>query len=181
MISLKSQITKKILNYYFLNPGARQYTNELARSLEIDPKNLDRKLKEFEKEGLLKSEFLGKQRYFYLNNQFSLLKEYKSVFLKTCGIEEGLKTALKKLPKLESAYIFGSYAKDSMDASSDIDILLIGSHSSLEAQKAVLSLQKNIQREINIVNMTQEEFTKKKKQKNEFIKNIFSQSVIKLV
>ncbi len=48
MISFRSQITKKILNYYFLNPGVRQYTNQLARSLEIDPKNLDRKLKKRE-------------------------------------------------------------------------------------------------------------------------------------
>ncbi len=79
MISLKSKITQLVLNYFFLNPQAKKYTNELARLFQVDPKNLDRKLKELEKEGLLKSEFLGKQRYFFINSRYPLLKEYKKI------------------------------------------------------------------------------------------------------
>jgi len=63
MISLRSKITIKLLDYYFLNPNAQVYINELARILEIDPKNTETKLKELEMEGLFKSEFRGKQRY----------------------------------------------------------------------------------------------------------------------
>ena len=180
MISLRSKITRKILDFFFLNPRVKKYTNELARLLELDPKNLDRKLKELEKGGLLKSEFLGRQRYFYLNARFPLLKEYKKIILKTLGFEKDLAAALKKLPQLKEAYLFGSYAKDKMDASSDIDILLVGSHSPLAAQKVILTFQRKIGREINIVDMTKKEFAAKKRSQDNFLKNALS-SAIKLL
>ena len=63
MISFKSKIANKILNYYFNNPDTRCYVNELAKKLDLDPKNLHRKLEELEKEGIFKSEFRGKERY----------------------------------------------------------------------------------------------------------------------
>jgi len=56
MISLRSEITRKLLNYFFLNPEASLYVNELARKLGLDKRNLVKKMKELEKEGLLKNE-----------------------------------------------------------------------------------------------------------------------------
>jgi len=181
MLSFRSQVTKKVLNYFFLNQGARAYTNQLARLLGVDPKNLDRKLKEFERLGLFKSEFSGKQRYFFLNSRFPLLREYRKIFLKTHGVEQELRSVFSKLPGLQAAYLFGSYAKGSFDAVSDIDLLLIGSHTPLLAQKLILPVQKEIQREVNIIDMTEEEFRTKKRTGNAFLKNIFSQPIIKIV
>lgn len=177
MVSLKSKITLLVLNYFFLNPQAKKYTNELARLLRVDPKNLDRKLKELEKEGLLKSEFSGKQRYFFLNRRYLLLKEYKKIILKTVGFEKKLAEKLAVLPGLADAYIFGSYVKDKMDAVSDIDILLVGSHSPIEAQRLILPFQKEIQREINIIDMSKKEFAVKKKSRQGFLKNALASSI----
>lgn len=177
MISLRSKITQKVLNYYFLNPKAKKYTNELARLLLLDPKNLDRKLKELEKQGLLKSEFSGKQRYFFLNTKYPLLKEYKKIVLKSFGLEKRLEQLLNKIPAIKQAYLFGSYTKNKLDVSSDIDLLLVGSHSALQAQKIILPLQKEIEREINIVDMTEKEFTKKKKNNDPFIKQALSKAI----
>ncbi|MFH1710456.1 MAG: winged helix-turn-helix domain-containing protein [bacterium] len=91
MVSLRSKITIKLLNYYFLNKGASNYINELAKILEVDPKNLYRKLNELEKEGLFESEFRGKQRYYRLSRNFPLLEQYKDIFEQTCGIADGKK------------------------------------------------------------------------------------------
>ena len=52
MIPLRSKVSRKILSYYFLNPSKRHYINELARLLELDPKNLHSKLVEFERLGI---------------------------------------------------------------------------------------------------------------------------------
>ncbi len=41
MISLKSKITRKLLNYFFLNPKESLYVNELSRNLALDKRNLD--------------------------------------------------------------------------------------------------------------------------------------------
>ena len=92
MISFKSKVTIAILNYYFLNQDARHYINELAKILGLDPKNVYRKLTELEKEGLFRSEFRGKERYFFLAKDYSLLENYRQIFLKTYGLEDQLKS-----------------------------------------------------------------------------------------
>ena len=181
MISLKSKVTLKILNYYFLNPEAKHYINELAKILELDPKNVHRKLEELEKEGLLISEFQGQERYFFLNQRYALLNHYKEIFLKTIGLEQDIKKCIKSVPKTKEAYIFGSYATNQMDAGSDIDILVIGSHSVLELQKKINKLKKQTGREFNIINLDPNEFDQKKKQKDQFIKNIFNRKIIKVI
>jgi len=181
MISLKSKITVKILNYFLFNPKKRRYINELAILLSEDSKNVYRKLQDLEKEGILKSEFQGKQRYFYLNKVYPLLKEYKAIFFKKVGFEQKLRMVLQNVKGINEAYLYGSYAKNKMDSNSDLDLLVIGNHSLLDVQKSIAKIQKEIGREINIVNLSDEEFKKKKKNNNPFIKNIFSDKIIKLI
>ncbi|MFC2062098.1 nucleotidyltransferase domain-containing protein [Elusimicrobiota bacterium] len=181
MISLRSKVTIKLLDYYFLNPDVQHYINELARILDLDPKNTETKLKEFEKQGLFKSEFRGRERYFFLAKDNPILENYRQIFLKTYGIEKRIRDLLKDIKGIEEAYIFGSYAADKMDSSSDIDILAIGSHSVLELQRRIVKLQKETAREFNIVNMSKKEFAVKKKNKDPFISNITKTKTIKLI
>lgn len=181
MISLRSKITIKLLDYYFLNPDAQVYINELARILEIDPKNTETKLKELEKEGLFKSEFRGKQRYFFLAKNNPILEHYRQIFLKTHGIEKKLKDMLIDIKGIKEAYLFGSYASNKMDSSSDIDLLAIGTHSILELQRIIAKLQRDTGREFNVTNLSPKEFKTKKKDKNHFISNIFKTKTIRIV
>lgn len=181
MISLRSKVTIKILDYYFLNPDAQVYINELARILELDPKNTETKLKEFERKGLFNSEFRGKERYFFLAKGNPVLENYRQIFLKTYGIEKRLKDMLRGIKGLEEAYLFGSYANDTMDSSSDIDILAIGSHPVLELQRGIAKLQKDVGREFNVTNLSRKEFEAKKKVGDPFISGVFKARTIRLV
>jgi len=88
---------------------------------------------------------------------------------------------LKKIEGLEEAYIFGSYARDKLNVLSDVDLLIIGSHKSLDADKAILPLYGTLGREINTIDMTKKEFEGKKRKKNPLIKDIFSKPVIKII
>ncbi|MBU2034923.1 MAG: nucleotidyltransferase domain-containing protein [Candidatus Omnitrophica bacterium] len=181
MISLRSKITIKLLDYYFLNPDAQVYINELARILEIDPKNTETKLKELEKEGLFKSEFRGKQRYFFLAKDNPVLEHYRQIFLKTHGIEKKLKNMLSGIKGIKEAYLFGSYASNKMDSSSDVDLLAIGTHSILELQRVIVQLQKDTGREFNVTNLNPGEFRARKKDKSHFISSIFKNKTIRLI
>lgn len=181
MISLRSKVAIKLLDYYFLNPEAQVYINELARILELDPKNTETKLKELEKEGLFKSEFRGKQRYFFLAKDNSVLEHYRQIFLKTHGIEKMLKDMMSNIKGLKEAYLFGSYAGNKMDSSSDIDLLAVGAHSVLELQRVVAKLQKDTGREFNITNLSAKEFEKKKEENDPFINGIFKTKIIRLI
>jgi len=181
MISLRSKVTIKLLDYYFVNPHAQVYINELARILELDPKNTETKLKELEKEGLFKSEFRGKQRYFFLAKNNPVLEHYRQIFLKTHGIEKRLKDMIGNIKGLSEAYLFGSYASNKMDSSSDIDLLAIGTHSVLELQRVIAKFQKDTGREFNVTNLNVKEFEAKKKNEDPFISSIFKTKIIRLV
>lgn len=187
MISFKSKTTIKILGYYFLNEDKKYYINELAQILNENSGNVFRKLKELENEGILSSEKAGKEKYFYLNKGYALLKEVKSIYENEYGLIEKIKEELSKLKGLDSAYIFGSYAKNKLgktnnfNSESDIDLLLIGDHDGLKAKKVILPLQNIVGRDINIVDFSLIEFNKKKKEKDDFIENIFKEGIIKII
>ena len=181
MIPLRSKVSRKILSYYFLNPSKRHYINELARLLELDPKNLHSKLVEFERLGIFCSEYHGKERFFFLNKTFPLLKAYKEIVLNIGGLEVSLRGALSLLSGLKEAYIFGSYAKGNMDEHSDIDLLAIGKHSSLELQKLVSPIKKSSGRVINVVSLTEKEYISRKKKHDPLVGDIFNGKVIRLL
>lgn len=181
MISIKSKIIRSLLNFYFLHPEHSFYMNEIARRFNIDKRNLARKLKELEKEGLFVSKVSGNQRYYSLNKKYSLYKEYRNIFMKTVGIEEKLKSALSDIDGIKEAYIYGSYARDNMDAFSDIDIIIIGSHDTIMIQKEISKLQKDMDREINVINIGLKEFNDKKNSRDPFILEIFKNKNIKII
>ena len=179
MISLRSKVSQKILDYFLLQQGSEIYVNELARNLDIESGNLARKLLEMEKEGILRSRWQGKQRYYALNSKFPLINAYKAIILKTVGFEHTLKTVIHNIEGIEQAIIFGSYASDQMDAYSDIDLLVVGNHSTIELQKAVAQIQKKAQRDINVISMSAQEFNKKRKEP--LLKSIVAKKNIRLI
>ncbi len=181
MFEIKSKIEIKILGYFFLNSDAYKYINELAKILNINVANLDKKLKKLEKEGILSSERKGKEKYYFLNKKHPLLKEIKKIYNFKYGLPRILAEKLKDLNGLKEAYIFGSFAKNKIQAESDIDLLLIGTHSSLDAKRLLYKIQDELQREINIIDISPNDLRKRKQNNDEFIKNIFNNKYIKII
>ncbi len=180
MISLKSKITRKLLNYFFLNPKESLYVNELSRNLALDKRNLVKKIKELETEGILKSQARGNLKLYSINRAYPLYNEYRKIVIKTIGFEKSLGDALKDVKAIKEAYIYGSYAKNKMDTHSDIDLLIVGSHNIILLQKKLNKLQKEINREINTVNMNEKEFKRKIKNKDPFIIGILKNKHIRI-
>jgi predicted nucleotidyltransferase len=181
MVNFESKVASRLMDFFFLNPGVKRYINELAKMLDLDPKNTYRKLVELEKEGLLGSEIRGKEKFYFLNRKYPLLKEYRNIFMKTAGVEKKIREALLTVEGIEQAYIYGSYASNRMDAASDLDILVVGGHSVMALQKAIDGLQKYFGREINAVNMSSADFDGKMKLKEPFLVKVMSGSLIRLI
>lgn len=181
MISLRSKITQKILNLLLLNDKERFYINELAKIIKEEPSNVHKKLVELEKEGIVADDFQGMERYFFINKNYKFLKEYKNIILKGIGFEKVLKEKLKQVKGIDSAYIFGSYAKNKMSEESDIDILVVGDFKTIELQKVLLEVQKLSGREINSIELLNNEFKKKMDEKDALLIDIFSKKYIKII
>ena len=181
MISFRSEITKKLLNYFFINPQESLYVNELPRKLGVDKRNLVKKIKELESEGLLKHQRMGNLKLYSLNKNYPFYEEYRKIVMKTTGLEEQLRQILKGVKDIQEAYIYGSYTKNAMEPHSDIDLLVVGNHSILLLQKRLNKLQKEIGREISVVNIDNKEFKRKIKNKDSFIAGVFSQKHIRII
>jgi len=181
MISLRSELTKKLLNYFFINPQESLYVNELSRKLNLDKRNLVKKLKELEKDGILKSQIRRNLKLYSINKSYPLYKEYKNIILKTTGLEDKLKKVMKEVAGIVEVYIYGSYAKNKMDAHSDIDLLIIGNHKIVLLQRKLNRLQKETDREINSVSMDEHEYKKRLKNKDPFISEVLKRKHIKII
>jgi predicted nucleotidyltransferase len=180
MISLRSGVTRKVLGYFFLNESESLYVNEMARLLDLDRGNLVRKLRELEERSILLSEFHGNQRYYFLNKKHPLYKEYRTIILKTVGFEAQAREMLREMPGIENAFIFGSYAREGMDSASDVDLLVVGSHDTVNLQRKVRLLQKAFGREINVISISPAEFCDRRR-KDPFFKRVLGAPRIELV
>jgi len=68
-----------------------------------------------------------------------------------------------------------------MSTHSDLDLLVIGNHNIVFLQKKLIALQNEIGREVNSVNMSEEEFSLRKEEKDPFLSGVFSKKTIRLV
>ena len=68
-----------------------------------------------------------------------------------------------------------------MNAHSDIDLLVVGDHNIVSLQKELNKLQRDVEREINTVNMDEREFKRRIRRKDAFILGILKRKHIKII
>jgi len=78
-INFRSKLHKKLLGYYFANPGAEHHLRELSRILSFNVSFLSRELKIFINNGIFVSSKRGRERYFRLNQKYSLYNEIRAI------------------------------------------------------------------------------------------------------
>ena len=181
MLDLRSKARQRLLTYYFTNPAARHHLRGLADRLSVDPSNLSRELRRLEREGLFRSEAIGRQRYFQLNREYPLFREVRSILVKTLGAAPLIARSLRKLEGIEEAYLYGSFARNQQDAASDIDVLVIGAPRSDALARAVQVLERQLGREVNYTVLTRKEFDSRRTRKDAFLENVWHNKRLPLI
>lgn len=181
MISLRSQLRRKLLTYFYVNRSARAYVRQLARELSVDSTNLSRELRRLEQEGLLTSENEGRQSYYAINPEYPYLKPVFTLLQGTIGIQPSLTTALEHVKGIESAFLYGSFASGHNDAASDIDLLLVGEPDSSALASEVSKLEKMLKREINYTVLTPHELKHGLAAHNPFLTDVWKGKRVQLI
>jgi predicted nucleotidyltransferase len=181
MLNLRSEARQHLLSYYFTNPAARHHLRGLADRLAIDPSNLSRELRRLEREGLFRSEVVGRQKYFQLNRKYPLFNEVRRIVQKTLGAAPLMAQSLKKIAGIEEAYLYGSFARNQQDAASDVDVLVIGAPQSDALAEAVRTLERQLGREINYTVLTRKEVDSRRTKKDAFLENVWRNNRVPLV
>jgi predicted nucleotidyltransferase/predicted transcriptional regulator with HTH domain len=181
MLDLRSKARQRLLTYYFTNLTARHHLRDLADRLSIDPSNLSRELRRLERDGLFRSEVIGRQKYFQLSREYPLFDEVRSILAKTLGAVPLIAQSLKKLEGIEEAYLYGSFARNQQDAASDIDVLVIGAPRSEALAEAVRKLERQLGREINYTVLTRKELALRRTKKDAFLENVWHNKRLSLI
>ena len=177
----KSKARQAIFRLYFTNPEKSFYLRELERELSIPVSMLRKELISLEKEGLFLSSKQGNLLYYSLNRAYPLYNEIKTIVFKTVGIQGALYQALLNIKNINAAFIYGSYAKDSSNAKSDIDLFIIGTPDENILIEKINTLEKTLKREINYSIYSKSDFKKKKSQKDPFISDVIKNKKLFLV
>lgn len=174
---------QKVLGLLFGKPDRSFYANEIARWAQVGKGSLMRELDRLQRAGVLTMSRQGNQTHYQANPDCPIYAELLGITRKTFGIAQPLRDALQPFAdQLVWAFIYGSIAKDQANASSDIDLMLIGEglHYS-EVMERLLPLEEQLGRSLNPTLYTPQDWAAKTKAENSFVVRVAQQDKINLV
>lgn len=177
----KSKIRQDLLALFFTNPSQRYYLRELQRILGYSAGSLRRELLRFQKDGLFNTESMGNLLYYSLNKKHPLFNELKSIVSKTVGVEGSLRKILQSLKNIKTAFIYGSFASNKENITSDIDLMIIGNPDTSNLNEKIANLEKILRREINPTIYSFKQYRAKKKAKSGFVLELLRNPKIMLI
>jgi predicted nucleotidyltransferase len=167
-----SRVRIQLLSHFLLHPDARDHIRALASKTDAQYSAVWKELKNLQKAGLLRSETLGGRKIYTLNSQFPIIPELRNILLKTVGAGDLVSESLKNLEGIEVSFIFGSFADGDPDASSDLDIMLIGDLDVAQVTPIIDEMEKMLARDVNYILFTQEEWNSRLEDGDSFVTNV---------
>jgi len=181
--SLFTDSQSRVYPWLFGQPERSYHLSELRRLTGLGSASLQRELNRLAVAGLVHSERFGNLRRFRANPLSPVFGELVALTRKTLGIVPMLRDALMPLlPNLQTALIYGSVAKQSDTAHSDIDVMLVGRDLLLgDVLERLVPLEAQLGRKINPNCYTPEEFEQRRGEPDSFVNRVLSQPVLALI
>lgn len=174
---IASRTRVKLLTLFLLNPGSEFYIREIVRTTSENINAVRRELANLEAFGLVTGQKKGNQQYFAVNTGHFLYHELQAIVLKTEGIASTLRAALAG-EEISCMFIYGSFAKGTAGQKSDIDLFIVGGVDEDRLIPLVHECERTSGREINYTLMSPAEFSKRKKDRDPFVKNVMLEEKI---
>lgn len=174
---------QKVLGLLYGKPDQSFYANEIARWAQVGKGSLMRELNRLHQAGVLTLNRQGNQTHYQANAACPIYGELLGIVRKTFGIGEQLQAALTPLADhLVWAFVYGSIAKGSDHAGSDIDLMLIGENLGYsDVVELMLPVEEHLGRRINPTIYTPADWLAKKTAGNSFVLRVSEQDKINLI
>jgi predicted nucleotidyltransferase len=175
--ALFSKVQLSVLGLLIGQPDRSFRISEIIRLVGSGSGAVQRELETLTAAGILTVSSTGSQKLYKANRQSPIFEELYGLVLKTVGLVEPLQKALKPYrPNIDVAFVYGSVAKGTDTAKSDIDLMIIGEDISYaDIFAALQSAEKNLHRPIHPNLMTVEEWRKRRASKSAFVTKIAEQ------
>lgn len=181
--ALFSKVQQRVLGLLFVNAERSFYTNEIVRFVDSGIGVVQRELEKLAASGLVTTKRIGNQKHYQANREAPIFEELRGIMLKTAGLADILHAALLPLSdKIRTAFIYGSIAKGSDTAKSDIDIFIVSDNVAYADLYTLLSdSEAKLGRPVNPSIYSMQELGRKLMEKNAFVLRVLEQPKIFLL
>jgi predicted nucleotidyltransferase len=178
-----SKVQQRVLALLFGHPDRSFYTSEIIRNVGSGTGAVERELARLEGSGLVATQRIGNQKHYHANRDSPIFAELQGIVLKTMGLNEPLRAALAPhADKIKTAFVYGSVAKGTDTAESDVDLMLIGEDLTYaDIYVGLQNAEDTLRRKVSPNFLSPTEWRRKLAQKNSFIAKINAQPKIFIV
>ena len=168
---LGSQARAEILKNLFTPEQKCIHLRELSRLSNLSAPVLQRELHQLALMGLVIAEKDGNRVNFSANRNNPIYQPLCELVAKTDGIEGILRKAFADI-SADYVFIFGSVAKKTAKANSDIDLFVIGDCGMREVTRHIHAIAESISQEINPYVITLTDYVTRIQKNDHFLKEI---------
>jgi predicted nucleotidyltransferase len=181
--ALFSKVQQRVLALIFGHSERSFYASEIVRSVRSGTGAVERELARLKNSGLVSVERIGNQKHYRANPDSPIFAELKNLVLKTVALAEPLKESLKRLSdSIDTAFIYGSVAKGTDTARSDVDLMVIGNDMDYASvYDALRDAERKLSRKVNPTFLSPADWKRKAAEKGSFISKINAQPKIFIV
>lgn len=175
--ALFTKTQQRVLGVVFGQPDRTFYAAELIRVAGTGSGAAQRELARLEQSGLIVARRIGHQKHYQANALSPLFSELRSIVLKTVGLAEPLRDALKPISAaIQAAFVYGSVAKATDQSASDIDLMIVSDSLTYSEVFGTLErVTRTLGRQVSPTVYSAREFSKRSREKNAFLKRVLEQ------
>jgi predicted nucleotidyltransferase len=172
--ALFSKVQQRVLALIFGHPGRSFYMSEIVRNVHSGTGAVERELSRLQRSGLVSVERIGNQKHYQANRQSPIFSELQSLVIKTVALVEPLRKSLEPYSdKIKAAFVYGSVAKGTDTARSDIDLMIVGDELNYSELYAALQNVENVlQRKVSPTFLSLKDWQRKASDKGSFISKV---------
>ncbi len=169
--ALFSKVQQRVLALIFGQPERSFYTSEIMRNVRSGSGAVERELSRLQRSGLVSVERIGNQKHYRANRESPIFGELQSLMTKTAGVAEPVRQSLAPYAdRIRMAFIYGSVAKGTDTARSDIDVMVIGDELSYsELYTALQDAEDVLARKVNPIFLSSEDWRVKTADKSSVV------------
>jgi predicted nucleotidyltransferase len=181
--ALFSSVQQRVLALLFGQPARSFRGSEIIALAASGTGAVHRQLVRLAESGLVTVRREGNQKYYQANRDSPVFEDLHGLVVKTIGLAEPLEKALAPFAEhIDTAFVYGSYAKGTAVAQSDIDVMVIcDGVTYAELYSALQEAEATLRRPVHVSLATAEDWKRKIAAKNPFFTKIRSQPKIPLI
>lgn len=179
---LGSETLYRVILYFLLHPHEKPHFRALQRRVGAGVRPLKAALDRLEELDLLRSEGEGNRRVYRANHEHRGWLALMRMVSEFADPAEVLREALRDVPGVEAAFIFGSIARGDAGPESDLDLLIVGEDiPGHELGRCTSESSAVLGHVVNVVKYSPRDFARRVAEGHYFLRNVLSNPMLWVV